>query len=332
MTRVALAKLLILLIIALIICLPEFFTLHRASKVSFLCLPYRPCERRNQVRGNGKTGDTEIRGKDMCDPSQVPEREKWEEACAQENQSNMTDPASDSWRDREDPEKSWFMCETDMDMAELHSNSSSSALKVHFKVSVELQFRDAKTLNLTLYGGSNQSSLLLNLPEEEEEEEEDEEEEKNKDDEGQRKAFYCCFPASPTSESANQSRCLLWLANQTVLTATEKGKLPWKRPQKDEWRCVFRVLWLALLFVVLLAVVTTLLRQIYSGRCLLKKPKVRPVVYHFTGQHLNDGEKHTESIIPKETILHSYGSRPWSANLHHRSHPSTSSLTEEQAW
>lgn len=107
-----------------------------------------------------------------------------------------------------------------------------TALKVHFKVSVELQFRDAKTLNLTLYGGSNQSSLLLNLPEEEEEEEEDEEEEKNKDDEGQRKAFYCCFPASPTSESANQSRCLLWLANQTVLTATEKGKLPWKRPQK----------------------------------------------------------------------------------------------------
>lgn len=106
----------------------------------------------------------------------------------------------------------------------------STALKVHLEVSVELQLRDAETLNITLYGRSNHSSLHLHPPEEEEEEEK-----KKEDDEGQRKAFYCCLPVPPTTDSANQSRCLLWLANQTVLTATAKEKLPWKRPQKG--RC-----------------------------------------------------------------------------------------------
>lgn len=89
---------------------------------------------------------------------------------------------------------------------------------------MELRLDNAKTLNLTLYGHSNYSSLDLHPPEEEDKD-------KRKDDEGQ-KAFYCCLPVLPTSESANQSRCLLWLANQTVSTATAKEKLPWKRTQK----------------------------------------------------------------------------------------------------
>lgn len=101
-------------------------------------------------------------------------------------------------------------------------------LKVYFEMSVELQLRDAGTLNLTLYGRSNHSSLHLHPPEEVEEEDE----EKKREDEGQSKAFYCCLPAPPTSESTNQSRCLLWLSNQTVLTAAAKEKLPWKRTPK----------------------------------------------------------------------------------------------------
>ncbi|XP_042341008.1 uncharacterized protein si:dkey-192k22.2 [Plectropomus leopardus] len=231
MTRVALAKLLILVILAFIICLPEFFTLYKVLKVNFLCLPYRPCERGNQMKkgGNGKLGDAEIRRKDMCVPLQTSKGDKWEQDCTQEHQRNTTDHESDSRRADEDPAKSWFMCETDMDMAELHSNISSSAAEVHLEVSVELQLRDEETLNLTLYGRNNQSFLHLHPPEEGEEEED------KKDDEGQRTAFYCCLPVPPTSESANQSRCLLWLANQTVLTATAKEKLPWKRTQKG--RC-----------------------------------------------------------------------------------------------
>lgn len=99
---------------------------------------------------------------------------------------------------------------------------------VQFKVSVELQLTVGETLNLTLYGLNNQSSLHLHPLGEE-----DEKEERNQTDgEEESETFYCCLPAPPTSESANRSQCLLWLANQTVLTATAKEKLLWKRPQK----------------------------------------------------------------------------------------------------
>lgn len=338
MTRAALTKLIILVILAFIICLPEFFTLYREFKVNFLCLPYRPCELENQVntrKGNGNTGSAEIREKDMCNPAQNPEREKWEQSCTQGNQSNTTDP-----------EKSWFMCETDTDMAELHNSTSSSDLKVHLKMLVELQFRDAETLNLTLYGHRNLSSLHLRPPEEEVDEV------KKEEDEGQMKAFYCCLPAPPS----NQSRCLLWLSNQTVVTAGAKEKLPWKRTPKDEWWCVFRVLWLALLCVVMLAIITTVLGKVYWGRCMCKNLNRNR---NLTGEQLNDGEKHAKVNIPNGTVPHSYGLQPWSelstiheddsqevdvetlldgnvdncytANLHHRSHPSISSITEEPA-
>ncbi|XP_031732138.1 uncharacterized protein LOC116399263 [Anarrhichthys ocellatus] len=355
MTRAALIKLLILVILAFIICLPEFFTLYRVSKVNFLCLPYRPCERGNRLEkgGNETSGDAEIWREDLCDPPWTPGSSKWEQVCTRENQSNATDPESDSGRAGEDPEKNWFMCEADMDMAELHRNMSSSALKTHIEVSVELQLSDTETLNLTLYGSSNHSSLHLRPPEEEEEEEEEEE---RRDDEGQRRAFYCCLPVPPAEEPANQRRCLLWLANRTVLTATAQEKLPWKRTQRDEWFCVFRALWLVLLCVVMLTIVTTVLGQIYWRRSC-KKPSMHRLGYVVTGQQLSDGEKPTEIILPKGMILHSYGSRPrpglspiqevdtqddietlldgnvdhcYTANLHHRIHPSTSSLTEEQ--
>ncbi|KAI3353236.1 hypothetical protein L3Q82_019775 [Scortum barcoo] len=218
-------------------------------------------------------------------------------------------------------------------------------------MSVELQLRDAETLNLTLYGRSNHSSLHLHPPEEEEEEDED----KRKEDEEQMKAFYCCLPAPPSAKSANQNRCLLWLSNQTVVTAGAKEKLPWKRTPKDEWRNMFRVLWLALLCVVMIAIITTVLGKVYRGRCMCKNLKVN---HNVTGERLNDGEKHAKVTTPKGTVPHPDGFQSWSelstihevdtqddvetlldgnvdncytANLHHRSHPSISSITEEPA-
>ncbi|XP_042253338.1 uncharacterized protein LOC121886952 isoform X2 [Thunnus maccoyii] len=337
MVRAALTKLLILVILIFIVCLPDFFTFNRVSKVKFFCLPYRTCERENQVGKAEKDeiGDAEVRRKDMCDPSQTPGDEKWEQVCTQKNQTNTTDLASDSRRGGEDPQMSWFMCETDTDIAELQSNMSSSALTVHLEISVELQLEDAESLYLTLYGRNNHSSLHLHPPEEEEEEEE---EKKKKDDEGQREVFYCCLPVPPTSEPANHSRCLLWLANQTALNATAKEKLPWKPTQKDEWRCMVRVLWLVLLCVLLLTIVTLVLRQIDWKSCCRKKPKVRPLGYDLTGPQSNDEEIYTEIIALKglspiqevdsqdelETLLDGNADHCFTGNLHHRYHPSIS--------
>lgn len=107
----------------------------------------------------------------------------------------------------------------------IHAIYSPTAYESHLEVSAELHLPNAETLNLTLYGRSNHSSLHLYPPEEEEEEEKG-------GDEGQKKAFYCCLPFLPNSESPNQSRCLLWFANQMVWNSTAKEKLPWKRTQK----------------------------------------------------------------------------------------------------
>ncbi|KAF7666232.1 hypothetical protein LDENG_00114490 [Lucifuga dentata] len=359
MTRAALIKLLILVILAFILCLPEFFKLYRVSRVQFICLPYQPCEQGNWMRmGQHEKRDAEVRREDtgMCHPSQTPGSEKLEPACTQGCLGNMTDPGLDSMNGNNNQGMSWFMCKTDRDMTRFHINNLLSDLKLYLEVSVELQLGDAHTLNLTLYGLSNHSSLYLHLPEQENEEEEE-------DVKGQKEALYCCFTTLPTSESTNHSCCLLWLANQTVLTATAKEKLPWKRTGKDEWRCMFKILWLALVCVVLLTIATTVLGQIYWRKCC-KKPNVCSVSYNFTGQQLNVGEKHTEITTTKEMMLHTFAPRCWpglspieedetpdvsdslldenvdhqsyditggfNAHLHHHGHPSTSFLTEEQ--
>ncbi|KAG7241302.1 hypothetical protein INR49_025820 [Caranx melampygus] len=100
-----------------------------AHKVNFYCLPYQPCE-----RGNGKIGDAGTRRKDMCDPSQMAEQEKWKQACTQGKQSNMAHPAAESEREDDDSERSWFLCKTDMDVAELHNISSSDEWRCMLRV------------------------------------------------------------------------------------------------------------------------------------------------------------------------------------------------------
>ncbi|XP_029363702.1 uncharacterized protein LOC115047113 isoform X2 [Echeneis naucrates] len=296
MSRAALTKLFILVILAFFICLPEFFTLYKVSKVNFSCQPYRPCNRGDEVE-HEKARHSETERKDLCDPEHTAEWGKWEQSCTSGNESYTI---LDSKEGSNYSERSWFMCQADLDMEELNNISASATpVDVHLEVAVELQLYEAETLNLTLYGFSNHSSLDLHPPEQLEEEDDNE-----KGDEGE-KALYCCLPAQPSLESASQSRCLLRLANQTVLTATAKEKLPWKRTQRDEWWCIFRVLWLSLLCVVLLTTVTTVLRQIYLERHLCKKSMVPPV-HNFKG-----GDVHTE-ISPKEKDRHVSSSWIWS--------------------
>ncbi|XP_072239946.1 uncharacterized protein [Leuresthes tenuis] len=318
MTKAVLAKLLLLVILAFIICLPEFFTLHRVSKVNFLCLPYQPCEQGNQVKkgGDGRPENRQDKRGDICNPSPAPDHEEWEQLCLQENQRYVTDSAPETRTGGDDLKRSWFMCETDNDMEEIQSNISSSALTLHLEVSVKIQINSAETLNLTLYGHSNHSSLHLHPPEEEKGE--------KGDDEGQREAFYCCLSLLPISKSANHSRCLLWFANQTVLTETAKEKLPWKRTQKEN----------------------------------PKKPKTRPIDYNCSRQNLNESEKQTDIVTSKDSTLKLnrfdfwFGLPPiqeapsqndieilldvnadhgYTANLHHRGHPAPNPTPNREA-
>lgn len=102
----------------------------------------------------------------------------------------------------------------------------SAALQL--EVSMELQFKDVESLNLTLWGLRNHNSLHLHPPKEE-----DEDKGWNVEEGGEVKAFYCCCPAPVSSESTTQSHCLLWLPNQTAL----RGAAHHQPPLADKGRC-----------------------------------------------------------------------------------------------
>ncbi|MEQ2212685.1 hypothetical protein XENOCAPTIV_003358 [Xenoophorus captivus] len=158
MTKAAVTKLLLLVILAFIICLPEYFRIYSVSKVNFLCLPHLPSEQRYQERkaGNGRPRNGENERKSLCDPTPTPEHEQWEQICTQKTQRNT----------RGDSSRGWFVCKTDKNMEDFNSNISSKALMVFLEVSVSFQLNDTETMNLTLYGHSNHSFLYLQIPEE----------------------------------------------------------------------------------------------------------------------------------------------------------------------
>ncbi|XP_068176808.1 uncharacterized protein [Antennarius striatus] len=294
MTRATLTKLLVLVILVFIICLPDFFTLHRASKVNLVCKPYRNCEQKSWIKTdkNGNIGVAEIRKRDVCDPTLQPEHEKWAQVCTQGNTRNVTDPASDSRRDRGNTEETWFVCKADVEIEESLRNLTLSVLDKHWEVSVELHLRDTDSLNLNFYGLKNQKYIHLYPPEAANVEEE----EKKMNSDTQNEAFFCCLPVLSTSESVSQSCCLLWIDNKTAFAATIKEKLPWKWRPKDEWHGVFRVLWLVLLGVVLFTIVTTVLLKIYWGK--YKNSRVHPLDSG-SCRHLNGNLHHcVHHMIP----------------------------------
>ncbi|KAM9314443.1 uncharacterized protein KZ484_024189 isoform 2-T3 [Pholidichthys leucotaenia] len=319
MARAALAKLLLLVILTFIICLPEFFTSYRVSKVNFLCLPYQPCKQENQMSkdGNGKNDEVKKRS-NICDPSQDQDHENWEHACTEEIENYTTDSRRGGKHDK----MSWFICEPDMNITTLTTNMSSADLQL--EVSAVLQLSDTETLNLTLYGCNKHSSLHLHPPEE------DDEEEKG-DCDGQTEASYCCRHLPPTSKSANQNHCLLWFTNQTVLTATAGEKLPWKRRQKDQWGYVIKGVWLALVCLVLLTILTSLIRHVYRGRHSCKNPILHPAGYSPAARLLN-GCCHRAGVSPGLHALSCHITTHHSKNLHpvrhhqlHSPHPACSS-------
>ncbi|XP_077379416.1 uncharacterized protein LOC144020148 [Festucalex cinctus] len=293
MTRSIVTKLLVLVIFIVIICLAEILTSYRVSKVNLVCLP---CERgkRARKRENWQRADAELRRKTSCDPPPTPGGEEWHEMC-DEREANKS-PTLDNARS-EDPHSSFYMCETQGSVTELHSNNTPSAAKVHIEMSVKLQLGDANFLKLTLYGHSNSSSLHLQPPEEKTE------------DGGPSVATYCCALAPPTSQTSNHIVCLLRLKNYTIISAAENKTF--RKKQEDEWGGVFRILWLVLLCVILLTLTLTFLRQIKQSQHRCKK--VHLLGYGFTEQQLKDGINDTKISHLKGRNLHCYEPRPtWS--------------------
>ncbi|KAM8843593.1 uncharacterized protein ACB058_014822 [Synchiropus picturatus] len=259
MTRVALLKLLILGLIAFLVCIPEFFITDKVGRVKLSCLPCRHCEQQSQV---GKVGDGSKR---MDNLSDITGGETWQQACVQTVSRSVTAGNNAHLK---------FTCKTYGVMEEVQIGFSSSG---YVEVLVEVQLRDKEFLNLTLYGWNNQSSLQLHLPDEEEEER----------DEDLMEAFHCCVLSGRDKDTS----CLLWISNQTLLGAADRGM---KLEPRDDWHSVFRVLWLVLLCVAVLTMASVILDQIYKKERRRKRSKeLRDV--HWTGTLLTEKGNYTSN-------------------------------------
>lgn len=228
MTRTALTKLLFLVILAFILCLPEFFTVHRVLSVSLRCV--WPRLRGAEEESAQETGV-------VWSNSTCPEQ--WEHLLrATADQRNVTQT-----------DRSCFVCQANVNMPELDHNSSSSAETVYFEVSLTLQQNNTASVSFTLFGSSHDPQYL-HLSDQEEGREESHNRASS--------SLHC----PPSVDGANHSCCLLLLSNRTFV----RGGLPWKRPTEGEWRCVLRATWLSLLCVVLLLIVISVAQQITEGR------------------------------------------------------------------
>ncbi|XP_007551995.1 uncharacterized protein LOC103137923 isoform X2 [Poecilia formosa] len=285
MARAAATKLLLLVFLAFIICLPELFRIYSVSKVNFHCLPHQPHEPMHQERkgGNVQPINGKAERKAICNPTSRPELEQLKQICAQEAERNAAELHPETQKVQGDSRSDLFMCETDKNMEELHSNLSSPALVVLLEVSAVFQVDDGEAVNRTLYGYSSQRSLFLRPPEEEEV--------PTGDKANQGQAFYCCLPLIQSSNSTNQSHCLLWIANQTVLTGNKTERLSWK--QADKGWCNYRWAFMVLLCVVCLIVVTTVITKI----CLETRLNNKNIVHHIEYQPPNQQLKETASRL-----------------------------------
>ncbi|XP_045569891.1 uncharacterized protein isoform X2 [Salmo salar] len=302
MTRAALIKLFILILLAFIICLPEFFTSHRV-RVNFHCVTFDPC------------GDQEVTT--QCDPGLTPAEQN-------SNRSGEGKPVCNTRTTG--PGVNWLLCDTETDLPALRGNASLSGRRVAISVLSEGG-------NVTLYG-------LLTDEKKEMEEEERKEEERIEEGQG---FIYCCLRTPSLSIPTNHSQCLLHLhAHGTNQTAV-KSDLPWTRPPRSEWLCVFSVAWLVLVVVVVLTVFTTVLGLIYRRtRCCPKEPRVYPVsVFQTRGfnmdlPHVSVSLHHSSGLlspIHEENTAEEEPHQGYYGNetaLHHRGHPLPSSLSPEE--
>ncbi|XP_072319731.1 uncharacterized protein [Eucyclogobius newberryi] len=228
MTRVALTKLGVLVILTFIMCLPEFFIMNRELRASLLCVRPPLCDEES----GGPHGDSSSSSSSSSSTC----GEHWEQMRAAADQRNMTQA-----------DGSCFVCRAEVNAAGLDHNSSSPAETVSMEVLATLWQSNNASADITLLGRYNRSSRYLRFPDVE----------GGGGGEPGDSFLYC----PPPVEAANHSCCLLRLSARTFA----RGGLPWKRSAEDEWRCVLWVVWLFLLGVLLLLIIITL-TSIAEGR------------------------------------------------------------------
>ncbi|XP_060772680.1 uncharacterized protein si:dkey-192k22.2 isoform X2 [Neoarius graeffei] len=137
MMKTTVAKLAILIFLAFIVCLPEFFP-SQVLQVQFLCAPFDPCD------ANSGHDDYDRQAYEMYDSAGLTRP-----LCEAKNSTSQDEAV-----------KEWFVCETHTDLRSLHDNVSIS--EIDMEVSVRLQVAAPPLLqNVTVSGHFNYSGLHI---------------------------------------------------------------------------------------------------------------------------------------------------------------------------
>lgn len=137
MTRREVAKVVFLVILVFILCLPEFFTVFRVLSVSLRC-------------EMGLCGDEFDAAEETRVNSTCPEQ--WKNLLRAADQRNVTQT-----------DASCSVCQANVDMPELDHNGSSPAETMYFEVSLTLQQNYTASVHLTLFGHVHNNSQYLRL-------------------------------------------------------------------------------------------------------------------------------------------------------------------------
>ncbi|XP_066576641.1 transmembrane protein 156 isoform X2 [Amia ocellicauda] len=240
MAKAALSKLLILILVILILCLPEFFNTREGIKIFFSCIKMclSPDEMQFSAFFNIPRHDLKDAILEVC----MGYLNSSSEGQALEIEGVGT---------QGDPRSAWFVCETETDLQSIYQNISFSGSNVNASSAAsEPRFAPQNIklmthVNISLGGGSEEGG----------------------------NAFHCFIqnPSRNTLKTAlsNHSYCIV-RTEEKILKKMNKTVQLTSRP--EDWSCSLRVLWLTLILtVILLVIIITVLHAAWRNQSCRKR-------------------------------------------------------------
>ncbi|KAG7458713.1 hypothetical protein MATL_G00223440 [Megalops atlanticus] len=234
MTRAAITKLLILVLVAFIMCLPEFFTSHQAVRIDLSCTRYP---------------------EDMGEPGNVSQTQRARDAGGGSGGRCISDcPGAVNTSLLGDSSEGWYLCKTETDLCSLQGSIPLSEADIELSLAIQSTNGVPHVLSVSglvtrqLFGTSKL------------------------DRQGFHCCADCAAAngAALPAAASGCSCCVLHIpgANATPPNATLLGT----HPPRESWLRSTRALWLALILIVILLVLGAVLHEVRcKNQCYTKR-------------------------------------------------------------
>ncbi|KAG9342446.1 hypothetical protein JZ751_016448 [Albula glossodonta] len=244
MSHAAFIKILVLVLVAFIMCLPEFFTSHQ--EIEFSCLQLHPYPEDMGRRGNSsQTQQVRDAGGGAC------------RGCAN---ISTEEPACRGLQNMAHPGMEWYCCRTEMGLSSLRRSISLSGAGIKMSLVVHKMW---PLPDVVTSAGLLTIRWLLATPE------------------VMQQVSQCCIDCAAQNDTANaaatsnRSCCILraqW-TNSTNLNAS----LPQANALEVNWFSGQRAVWLALILIVIFLVLGSVVYEVYwKTHCHARKNMLLP--------------------------------------------------------